>query len=1275
MAADEKVGKTASVLQNPFEEQEDEEVFEQEGIDKWINILLCRSDVVKEKLTAKPVSFLQLFRFATRQERLYAALGVFFSFICGAVQPILLVISGVMVDVLMMDDSFHSTELWNRGMTFVAIFFALGVVILFVAFLQYYLLKHASFNVASSIRKLYIQSILRQEAAWMDTQKAGTLISQLNENIDRVRDGIGDKIGLLVRSTTTYIVCIGLSFYYDFKMTLIMVGVGPLSAILMSFMARMVNKSAMKQMANVAEAGGVMEECILHSKTVASCNGQPTMIAKYAGILKKGRFYAILTYMWNGLFDGFFYLTLYSFFAAGFYYGGFAYLNGWIARPGDLFVVATANLFGSYFLGLMSPHLVVVLKARVAAAVIYKIIDRKSSISASKQHSRILTKPQGSIEFRNVRFSYPTRKKHNVLSGLSWIANPGDTVALVGHSGCGKSTSIGLLTRLYECQSGKVLIDGHNVEDFDVFHLRNVVGVVEQEPLLFNGTIAENIRFGNPNISEEEMIEVCRTANAHDFIDALSMKYDTVIGPGGVQLSGGQKQRIAIARAISRNPKILLLDEATSALDAESEIVVQSALKKASEGRTTVVIAHRLSTLRDVDRIFVIDKGIAVESGSHSELLSLQNGIFAEMFKAQQFKELDDSPSISKATKNHRDSDIAPFQRNVVRSSQNAEMPRTNGRLGTVTQSEPNDAEQSRPNDSHGIVRLYANCHGVYPQLILAFVVASIRGLEFPFYAFLLGAAFDTVKDVENENYLGELAKFSVTSSALGLFSFFTIFASATLFGYTAENVVDRFRLRAFTSVLYQDASFFDRPKMSAPNVITTISTSAPAIKGALDNRMIFVVQNLSAVIFCTVASIVIDYRMGLAGLVIVLIVIFALFFFGHQANKYSTHDNDALSKAAVEIVEQVRTIQLLTREETFMKNYSNLLDRQLALNMKSMFFDGLMFAFAQSFIFFSNVVVYGLGIVLIYYGHISPSNVYLTANMVETAAWCVVFVSGCLGDLLQAGTATENLLEIIETKSTTGSPSEGTKPGIAGRVDLDDVDFAYPSRPDVKASNGLSLKANPGETIALIGPSGGGKSTVVNLLERFYECQKGNVRIDYKDIKQISLSHIRKQMALVGQEPVLFSGSIFDNVRLGMAEASLKEVKEACQIANASAFIEAMPLGYDTEVGERGAQLSGGQKQRIALARALVRNPRILLLDEATSALDAESERIVQRALDVAQEGRTCITIAHRLSSIQNADRIYVIKGGRVAEVGKHCELLAMDGLYAELVRKQDLK
>uniref|UniRef100_A0A0N5ACF5 ABC transporter domain-containing protein n=1 Tax=Syphacia muris TaxID=451379 RepID=A0A0N5ACF5_9BILA len=516
-------------------------------------------------------------------------------------------------------------------------------------------------------------TVIRKKA--MQITEAATF-----SNIDRVRDGIGDKLAFLIKGATMYITSLLFGFVYEWRLALVMCVFAPFTTFLMLKLSQKLDEATENELKGVGNAGAIAEESILGVRTVQSCNGQETMIRKYEDELSNGKKFGIQKSYWSGAITGFFYFLLFIMMGGSLLYGGHLMRIGIFTNPGDLFAVIFSNLIGTYLLGVVSPHLMVLLNARAAAATIYEVIDREPEIDAYDNSGKKLKELKGRVEFKNVRFSYPTRKEITVLKGIDLEADVGKVVALVGHryigwflialmhlfqrtpldcSGCGKSTCIGLITRLYEADSGSVSIDGVDVKDLNIAWLRNVVGVVQQEPTLFNDTIEENLRLGNPDASMESMIEACKMANAHNFIMKLPKGYQTQIGDGGVQLSGGQKQRIAIARTLVRNPKILLLDEATSALDVQSEALVQAsqnfraknifvahfsfysnALNKASKGRTTIVIAHRLSTVKGADSIVVFDKGHIVEKGTHSELVRA-NGRYAELVKAQQFQDDD----------------------------------------------------------------------------------------------------------------------------------------------------------------------------------------------------------------------------------------------------------------------------------------------------------------------------------------------------------------------------------------------------------------------------------------------------------------------------------------------------------------------------------------------------------------------------------------------------------------------------------------------------------
>uniref|UniRef100_A0A9J2Q415 Uncharacterized protein n=1 Tax=Ascaris lumbricoides TaxID=6252 RepID=A0A9J2Q415_ASCLU len=936
-----------------------------------------------------------------------------------------------------------------------------------------------------------------------------------------------------------------------------------------------------------------------------------------------------------------------------------------------------------------------------------------------------------------------------ILNGISFSVNPGETVALVGTSGCGKSTVVSLLLRYYNPESGKILIDGHEISSLNLAYLRRMIGVVSQEPVLFNTTIKENIEMGNEDVTEGEIIAACRRANATNFINQLPNKYETIVGDRGTQLSGGQKQRIAIARALVRNPKILLLDEATSALDAESESIVQQALEKvislanivfipAAEGRTTLVIAHRLSTIKNADKIIAMKDGRIIEIGTHNELIAA-NGFYRELVNAQVFADVDEKPAkegheiayrspsiISRrsrlsSTTSEKDAPLSPRFTSRTESKSGVD-PSAQQDIKKETERLKKEMEEEGATESNLIEILqYARPEWIY--IILALFACLIQGSVYPVFSLIFNeilAIFAKPRDQMLSN--GHF--YSLMFLVLGAVSAITLLIQAFFFGMSAERLTRRLRSRIFHNVLRMDIAYFDMPNHSSGKISTRLATDTPNVKSAIDYRLGSVLSSLVSVGFGVGIAFYFGWQMAL-----LVIAIFPLAGVGQAFHlKYieGRHNHDAKElassgKVALEAIESIRTVHALTLERRFYEKFCHFLERPHksstrkaiaqvaleaiesirtvhALTLERRFYEkfchflerphksstrkaiaqGIAYGFANSIFYFLYASAFRFGLFLILETISSPINVMKVLFAISFTAGTLGFASAYFPEYAKAKFAAAIIFKMLKEEPKIDSmKTDGTKPEISGSVDFSKIYFAYPERPEVGVLKGLDLQVDAGQTLAIVGPSGCGKSTVVSLLERFYDPIDGTIKVDGNDIRLVNPSYLRSQLALVSQEPILFDCSIRENIVYGLQEDKFSEedIVNVARLANIDKFIKELPDGYETRVGEKGTQLSGGQKQRIAIARALIRQPKILLLDEATSALDTESEKVVQEALDRAGKGRTCIIIAHRLSTVVNANCIAVVKNGIVLEKGTHAELMNKRGAYYSLTQKQSLK
>ncbi|KAI9344643.1 multidrug resistance transporter-like protein [Obelidium mucronatum] len=806
------------------------------------------------------------------------------------------------------------------------------------------------------------------------------------------------------------------------------------------------------------------------------------------------------------------------------------------------------------------------------------------------------------------------------------------------------------------------------------------------------------------NVTESQLIDVCKMANCHNFIMKLPQGYDTLVGEHGGMLSGGQKQRIAIARSLIKNPKILLLDEATSALDTQSERLVQNALDAVSKDRTTIVIAHRLSTIKTADRIVVLDKGTIIETGTHAELIAL-GGTYFQLVEKQKIKQRVDSVLKTKTATESEDEEeafVTPLKMDnvqVVKDGKTGDAVETRLQLeDTKAMSNAlSQAHKDKEAENKAILKKQAPIWRVlqlmkpeWKYIAVGLFGASGAGVVFPLFALIFSTVIVILIGPKDEIDPGPFqgANFYAFLFVVIGMSTFVVFSLQNIgFELAGSALTRRLRLITFKAMMRQEVGFYDEPGHGLGALTARLAVDASKV-GELVSKVWADLAQMFVTALCgfTIAFYY-SWQLTLIILLVTPFMVVSSYYESRLRRGFEDSTKTAYEESgdiAAEAFKEIRTVAALTREKYFENKYSANLERPHKLALEKAKYASLGNGLTQAFSQFANALGFYAGLRLVAAGVIEFSPVFKVLMAVMLTAQGLGRSSSFLETYTKAKIAAINTFDLVDRVSSIDpeddDPSLDPALDLQGSFEFKDVAFAYPTRKEQPVFNGrFQLTGLENKTIALVGPSGCGKSSAIGMLQRWYDVSGGSVLVDGRNVKEYQLKKLRANMSLVGQEPTLFDMSIRENILAGTERLDVtdEELDEIAKMANIHNFIAEFPDKYDTRVGDKGSQLSGGQKQRVAIARALIRKPRFLLLDEATSALDSESEKHVQQAIDnaISQGGRTTVTIAHRLSTIQNADVIAVVKDGAIVESGTHNELLGInDGVYAALVKQQDL-
>ncbi|XP_071416994.1 ATP-binding cassette sub-family B member 5 isoform X4 [Pithys albifrons albifrons] len=1138
-----------------------------------------------EKSEKQMVGTFELFRYADWVDVLLMVVGLIAAAANGTGMPLMIIVFGEMTNSFVLsgmesnDTSANSSscpsvsgvDIEGEMTKFAYYYVGIGFAVLILSTIQVWTFLVAATRQTARIRQKFFFAVLHQEMSWFDTTQIGMLNTRLTEDINTIHQGIGDKICIFLQFFTTFLSGIIIGFIHGWKLTLVILSVSPLLAASAAVWSTLLASLTAKELSAYAKAGAVAEEILTAIRTVVAFNGQQKALEKYNANLETAKRVGVKKSITTNTSLGVSQFLIFGSYALAFWYGTKLTAEDEHYDIGRVLIVFFAVLVGAFSLGQGAPSLESVAKARGAAYEVYKIINKKRLIDSSSKEGYKPDKLIGEIEFRNIHFSYPSRPDVKILKGLNLKVQTGKTIALVGSSGCGKSTTVQLLQRFYDPDQGE-------------------------------------------------------------------------------------------ARA----------------------------------GRTTIVIAHRLSTIRTADTIAGFEKGVVVEQGTHSELM-LQKGVYyslvtqqgcsndvqddgtsedSEGTEAEQYEE--NVSLVEELTfQDHFDESVIPERGSIRRRSSIYKSKKCSSKKSFGKKKKKELEKENLPDVPYS--RILALNKPEWLYVLLGVIAAAVIGGVHPAFAVIFGKIIGAFQERDPVKRSKNTLVLSLMFLLLGVITLAAYIIQGFMFGKSGEMLTMRLRSLSFRALLQQEIGWYDDQKNAVGVLLTRLATDASQVKGATGSRLALMTMAVFTLVTAIIIAFVYGWQLTLLILACIPYIIVTNAVSVKSMSGHAAKDQKALEEAgriSTESVENIRTIASLTREEAFYEKYVTSLNGPYRDSLKKAPFYGFNYGVAQSANYLINAAVFRFGAWLIANCLTNFENVFIVFSSVIFAAMNVGQSASLAPDYGKAKMSAQRIFQLLDRKPLIDSYSEeGEKLShFEGNVEFRNIHFVYPTRPEVQVLQGLSVKVNKGQTLALVGSSGCGKSTSIQLLERFYDPVEGQVLADGFDTKSLHLQWLRSRLGLVSQEPILFDSTIAENIQYGdnSRVVTQEEIEEAAKAANIHAFIEQLPEKYNTRVGDKGTQLSGGQKQRIAIARALVRNPAVLLLDEATSALDTESEKIVQKALDNARQGRTCIIIAHRLSTVQTADIIVVIQNGRVIEQGTHSQLLAKEGHYYALVNAQ---
>jgi len=1168
------------------------------------------------------------------------------------------------------------------------------------AYVRRYWAGRVSLDVQNDLRTQVYDHLQRLDVARHDEMSTGQLVSRAISDIGLVQ-GLLAFLPMVLSNILFLVVALVAMFWLSPLLTLVALVTTPLMIAVSMRLRTSVFPASWDAQQQAGSVAGVVDESVSGVRVVKGFGQEEREVARlataaerlYASRVRAIRLQARFQPMLQTLPS----LAQVAVLAMG----------GWLAIEGTI-TLGTFLAFSSYVSQLQAPArmlaglVTIGQQARAGVERVFDLLEATATVT-SDADAPPLTVTQGRLEFRDVRFGYA--RGEPVLCNLDLVVEPGETLALVGASGSGKSTLALLVPRFYDLTSGTITVDGTNIATVDIASLRQQIGLVFEDTFLFSDSIGANIAYGRPEATPAAIEAAARVAGAHEFISELADGYDTEVGERGLTLSGGQRQRVALARAVMADPKILLLDDATSAVDSRIEAEIHQTLHEVLAGRTTLLVAHRRSTLLLADRIAVLDAGRVVDVGTHEELHE-RCRLYRLLLTGPGDELVDDPAEVAEPVLSQQVDGITPGlwartggEGSAADDALAAAGRRDEGSLGVGMGGPPgpgggvgmlgglpatpelmervdalppaNDRPDQTFDDARAEDPRFRFREFIRPwrgQLALGLGLVSLDALASLAGPLLIRSGIDNGINADPQ-MMSAIWTATLAYLAVVTVNFFVMTFQTFITGRTAERALWSLRVKVFSHLHRQGLDYYDREM--GGRIMTRMTSDIEALTQLLQSGLVTAVVALFTCVGVGIALAFMDWRLALLGLIVLPPLAFATVWFRRRS---SAAYDDARDKVAVvnadfqESLSDVRVTQAFTREDQNTRRFARRSRDYLGARLRAQKMVALYFPFVEFLSGVAGAIVLAGGASMVRDGSLSSGALIAFVLYLNLFFSPIQQLSQVFDTYQQARVALGRITELLATPSSIPEASDPVRPGeLTGHIELRDVRFAY-SATGVEVLHGVNLVIEPGQTVAIVGETGAGKSTLEKLVARYYDVTGGQVLIDGIDIRNLDLGEYRRQLGVVPQEAFLFAGTIRDNLAYGRPEASDAAIEAAARSVGAHDVIAALPGGYLHVVGEQGRSLSAGQRQLLALARAQVVDPKILLLDEATANLDLASEARVSEAMGMVTSGRTALVIAHRLSTAVTADKIVVMDDGLVAEVGTHQDLIAADGTYARL-------